>query len=360
MRKILLISNGNSIHTIKWVKELQKKYKIFLFDWRPISISNYDSLENVVVIKQKSFFSKKNLICSYLYSFYKAKNISKNILPDIVHSHYATSYGLLGLRAKKNKLIVSVWGTDITDFPNKSLLHRLLVKFILNRSDYIFSTSNFLSRKVKDLSKRKSFITPFGVKGFEDKKIKKKSETIILGTAKNLTNFSGVDLALKCFSKLKSRYIETKIKFEIAGDGPERKKIESIIYKLGLTKDVNLLGYIDHKKIYDFMSRIDIYINLPQKESFGVSVLEASAAGKPIIASNIGGLPEIVKNEETGIIVNLDEEQIVEAMIDLVKNENKRTVMGKNGRKFVDNFYSWDESAQIMLSYYERIFNGKI
>ena len=53
----------------------------------PISISNYDSLENVVVIKQKSFFSKKNLIFSYLYSFYKAKNISKNILPDIVHSH---------------------------------------------------------------------------------------------------------------------------------------------------------------------------------------------------------------------------------------------------------------------------------
>ncbi len=101
MKKILLISNGDSIHTIKWIIEFEKKYKILLFDWRPILTDKYKYLNNVTIIPPPKFFVKTPLALSYLITFFFIKKITNNISFDIIHSHYATSYGLLGVRAKK-------------------------------------------------------------------------------------------------------------------------------------------------------------------------------------------------------------------------------------------------------------------
>lgn len=361
MRKILLISNGNSIHTIKWVKELQNNYKIFLFDWRPVDQANYNNLNNVIIVSNSNNFSNKILFFSFITSFFKLKKIAKNIFPDIIHSHYATSYGLLGTRAKNFKLITSVWGSDITDFPNKSWFHKFFLKYILKKSNYIFTTSNFLRKKVKEISSRNSIVTPFGVEILGHNKIKKNTETITFGIAKNLTHSSGIELALRCFHKIKKYNKEKKIRFQIAGDGPLRYKVKSIIDELGLKNHVNLLGHINHKKIYEFMQEIDIYINFPQKESFGVAVLEASAAGKPVIVSRVGGLTEVVKDGITGIIIDLkNEDQIVGAMSELVLQKDKRDLMGAQGKKFVEKNYSWEKSKKIMLNSYEKIFNDEI
>jgi len=361
MRKILLISNGDSIHTIRWVKELQSKYKIFLFDWRPINQANYKNLENVMIVSHANFFSKKIPLLSFIISFLKIKKISKNITPDIIHSHYATSYGLLGVKAKKNKLIISVWGSDLSDFPNKSPIHKYLIKYVLKKSKYIFSTSNFLRKKVKEITNRNSIVTPFGVEILKYNKIKKNTGFITFGIAKNLKSSSGIELAIRCFYKLKKANTEKKLKFQIAGDGPLRPKIESMITELGLANEVSLLGHLNHEDIYSFMRKIDVYINLPLEESFGVAVLEASAAGKPVIVSDVGGLPEIVKDGVTGSIIDLkNEDQIVRAMDEMVCRKDKRDLMGANGIKFVEKNYSWEKSKEIMLNSYNKILNDEI
>ena len=361
MRKILLISNGDSIHTIRWVKELQRKYKIFLFDWRPINQANYKNFKNVIIVSHTNFFSKKVSFISFIISFLKIKKISKDIIPDIIHSHYATSYGLLGLRAKRNKLIISVWGSDLSDFPNRSPLHKYLIKYLLKKSEYIFSTSNFLRKKVKEITKRNSIITPFGVEILKNNEIKKNPRYITFGIAKNLKGSSGIELAIRCFYRLKKTNKEKIIKFKIAGEGPLRSKIESIINELDLANEVSLLGHLNHKEIYSFMRKIDVYINLPQEESFGVAVLEASAAGKPVIVSDVGGLNEVVKDGVTGRIINLkNEDQIVRAMDEMVNHKDKRDLMGANGIKFVEKNYSWEKSKEIMLNSYKKILNDEI
>ena len=361
MRKILLISNGDSIHTIKWVKGIQSKYKIFLFDWRPINQAYYKNLKNVIIVSNTNFFSKKIPLISFIISFLKIKKISKNIIPDIIHSHYASSYGLLGVRAKQNKLIISVWGSDISDFPNKSPFHKFLIKYVLKKSEYIFSTSNFLRRKVKEITKRNSIVTPFGVEIIKHNRVKKNNGSITFGTAKNLKSSSGIELAIRCFYRLKKANKEKKIKFQIAGDGPLRSKIESIIAELDLASEVSLLGHLNHKDIYSFMRKIDVYINLPQIESFGVAVLEASAAGKPVIVSDIGGLSEVVKDGVTGKIIDLkNENQIVRAMDEMVCRKDIRDLMGANGIKFVETNYSWEKSKEIMLNSYDKILNDEI
>ena len=114
------------------------------------------------------------LIGSSLLRVIDKKKLSKKILPDLIHAHYASSYGLLGVKAKTTLLITSVWGTDITDFPYKSIFHKHIIKYVLKKSDHIFVTSNFLSKEVKMISGHDSFITPFGVERCKKNYHKKK------------------------------------------------------------------------------------------------------------------------------------------------------------------------------------------
>ena len=361
MRKILFISNGNSIHTIKWVKAIQKKYKVLLFDWRPINRDIYNNLDNVVIVQPKNYNANKIIFISYLKAFFSINEISKKNSPDLIHAHYATSYGLLGVKAKASCLITSVWGSDITEFPYKSWFHKKLTKYILNSSNHIFVTSNYLAKKVKNICGKDSLITPFGVEVKEKMEINEESPFISFGTAKNITNFSGIDLCLKSFAKLKKMNPNKKITFEIAGDGPFMNRLESIIDELGIKKDVNFYGHIDHKKINSFMNKIDIYINLPAIESFGVAVIEASASRLPVIVSNVGGLPEIVEDGKTGFIVDRENQpQIINAMNLLLNNKKQVAIMGSNGLKLVKEKYNWNDSVKLMISYYKKIYSDTL
>lgn len=359
MKKILLISDSSSIHTLRWIKALQDFYKIYLFDWRLIDESLYDNLKNVVIVKQNRILKYNLKFASFIVSYISVKKIANNISPDLIHSHYASSYGILGAKVKKPKLITSVWGTDITDFPNKSFFHKKIVKNVLAKSDYIFATSNFLSKEIKNVSGKSSKVTPFGVEINLDLYQKTEDDTFVFGTAKNLTNQSGIDVALKFFHDLKKLNIQKKIRYLIAGDGPYLKKIKSIINNLGLENDVNLMGEINHSEIKNFLNQIDAYINLPKKESFGVAVLEASAAGKPVIVSRIGGLPEIVIDGKTGFVVDVEKEKsVLTAMETLVYDNKKANQMGKYGRNFVTKNYDWNNSVKIMKKNYEKIFKN--
>ena len=142
-----------------------------------------------------------------------------------------------------------------------------------------------------------------------------------------------------------------KLKYLVAGEGPFADDIKLLIDKLDIEEHVNLLGKINHNNIIDFYSQIDVYINLPTKEGFGVAVLEASASGKPVIVSNVGGLAEIVLENKTGLIINdFQIENVIKAMETFLFNEQLTYEMGQNGKNFVNEKYNWKSSLQIMKS----------
>ena len=123
-----------------------------------------------------------------------------------------------------------------------------------------------------------------------------------------------------------------------------------------MENDVN--GENKYSEIKNFLNQIDAYINLP-KESFGVAVLEASAAGKPVIVSRIGGLPEIGIDGKTGFVVDVEKEKsVLTAMETLVYDFKKANQMGKYGRNFVARNYDWNNSVKIMKRNYEKIFKN--
>lgn len=146
--RIFILADANSIHTKRWVLSLAKqKVDIFLFSFYKNSDDYYSSLLNVHVYgcldKSNNSISGK---IKYLFYRSTLRKKIKEFNPDILHAHYATSYGLLGALSNFHPYIISVWGSDIYDFPRKTILHSRVLKYILSNADKVLSTSHVMAK----------------------------------------------------------------------------------------------------------------------------------------------------------------------------------------------------------------------
>jgi len=164
------------------------------------------------------------------------------------------------------------------------------------------------------------------------------SSPVTIATVCRLAPEKGVDYLIGAFKKVAEQ--NPDVELQIAGQGPEKVGLEKLTRELGLQKQVKFLGFI--KSVPDFLNKIDIFTLTPtRRESFGISAAEASACGKPVVATDISGLREVVKNNETGLIVaskNVDE--IAAALLKLIENPGLRAEMGQQGRARVQKYFT--------------------
>ena len=140
----------------------------------------------------------------------------------------------------------------------------------------------------------------------------------------------------------------------IVGDGPERKNLESACESLQVSKDVIFTGF--REDIPDLMQIIDIFLLTSFSEGTAMTLLEAMAAGRPCIATRVGGNPEIVVDEVTGYLVENDNpDTLSQKICALLGNKALLEEMGRNGRqRFLANF-----TVHQMASQYQELYEGK-
>jgi glycosyltransferase involved in cell wall biosynthesis len=133
-----------------------------------------------------------------------------------------------------------------------------------------------------------------------------------------------------------------------------------MVSALGLEDTVHFVGFVQRDRIYPFLQEHHLMVMPSLTEAFGVAALEASACGRPVIASNVGGVPEVVLDGTTGILVPpKDPHKLAEAIINLAQDARAREKMGKAGYEFVKQRYSWERSLDMMGDLYERLINEK-
>ena len=163
----------------------------------------------------------------------------------------------------------------------------------------------------------------------------------------------GLDILLNAYQTL----LDTKVRLKIAGTGPRKsqKKIKSLIAKLGIGENVDLLGRISDEEKKEFLRKA-LFIVMPSRyEGWGIAAIEASSCEKPVIGTNISGLKDAVMDGETGILVEPDDPQALStAMRSLLENESKRDEMGKSGREWARNF-KWEAIAEKQYAFYEEV-----
>ena len=364
--KILLLSNPNSIHTIKWAKSLaEKNMELYIFGLGTLSVDDYEIYKNITVItlnqsinRNEGSFSK----LKYLHALPIVKKIIKEFQPDIVHSHYASSYGFLGALSGFHPFILSVWGSDVFSFPNKSFMHKALLKFNLKKANQILSTSNVMAFETKKYTDKEIIVTPFGIdiEHFKPTKVESlfHKDTIVVGTVKTLEEKCGIEYLIRAFKIVYDRHKELPLRLLIVGGGSLQIKLEQLTKELNIENQTIFTGTVPHAdvSIYHNMLTVFATLSIVDSESFGVAVIEASSCAKPVVVSNVGGLPEVVENGVTGLIVPVKNIPLTADAIErLIIDQNLRDKIGDAGRKRVKNLYNWKNNVAQMINIYKAI-----
>lgn len=366
--KILLLADPSNPHTIRWANSLSKRgVDIFLFGLSKYDKAMYadsikiESLKTPSIIKSKLSGNLFKVI--YFSVILKIRRICSNYKPDILHAHYASSYGLIGALTKFHPYILSVWGVDINIYPKVSFIHNRLINYALKKTDYLLATSNILKEETLKYVDKEIEVTPFGIDLNIFKPMRVNSlfseDDIVIGTVKRLEEKYGIDELIKTFAVLKNKHTDIPLKLLLVGEGSIRSKLMNLVDQLGIAHLTIFTGEIMVDKVAEYHNMIDISVFLSKTESFGVSILEASATEKPVVVTRVGGLPEVVDNGVTGIVIELgDREGAVKAIEKLVLDSELRRRMGKAGREKVYKEYNWNDNVQQMINIYEKVLKS--
>lgn len=366
--KVLIISDIASEHTEKWAVGLASYgIEVGLFSLNKASYEWYRDKPNITLLHQadKSIkeMSKLGKI-SYLKYLRLLNQAIKTFKPDVLHAHYATSNGFIGALTGFHPLVISAWGTDVMKFPQKNLFNKSVLKFNLKRADLICATSHTIQSYLKPVTDKTVKVIPFGVdtKVFCRKNVKRvfSDDAFVIGSVKGLESIYNIDVLIKAFRLLKTKYTSAKLKLLIVGVGKEEANLKSLVTESGLSEDVVFTGRVPFSQVSDYFNMIDVLVNISEYESFGVSVIEAMACEKAVVVTDTGGLKEIVENDKYGTLVGIRDIQQTAAAIEkyyLHPDLMKQT--GIDARKKVMERYNLENNVKEMINAYHQLLNNK-
>lgn len=356
--KICYLADINSAHTHKWLNYFKNKgYDIHVIslgngEYEGVNVHCLDVTDNVM---KKA--SDKNKL-QYIKKIKRVKELVNEIKPDILHAHYATSYGLLGALANYHPYIISAWGSDVYDFPIKSPVHKMMLKYNLKKADYIFSTSNVMKEETQKYTNKNIEVTPFGVdiNRFAPRRTEK--DEVVIGTIKTLEEKYGIQYLVKAFAQLKDRNPDMNLKLRIGGKGSQEDYLKGLCRDLKIYNDVTFLGFVNPDDVIKEFQNFDIAVfpSTLDSESFGVAAVEAESCGTPIVVSEVGGLMESTKPGITSLVAKKASVEDLRDKIDmLVKDKELRLKMGTAARKFVEDNYNLEDNFAYVDKLYKEI-----
>lgn len=286
---------------------------------------------------------------------------------DLLHVHYAIPHATSARLAKEIlapemdiKIITTLHGTDITLVGlEPSFVH--LVKYSIEKSDGVTAVSRFLKEKTitnyeinKDIEVIPNFIDTEVFTKTADPQLKGKlapnGEKLIVHTS----NFRVVKRVTDTIRVLKETEDKVNAKLVLVGDGPDRSECERLARELQISHKVVFLG--KQEGLVEILNCADLFLIPSQSESFGLSALEAMSCGVPVISSSVGGLPELVRHNETGYIAEIgDIERMGKYTVDLLTNERKYAEFSKNAQKRAYTKFRKEIIIPQYEHYYERI-----
>lgn len=298
---------------------------------------------------------------------------------DIIHAHEVFNVSQVAWKVSQifqKKLIYELRGVvEDSDVANRRL-RRNSFKYrfdkwekvsVMKRADAVVVISENLKKYLieRGIKKEKIFVVPNGVDTNKFYPVPKDKELIkrhnlngclLLGYIGSIRKLEGLDLIINAFAKILK--INFDIKLIIVGSGPEKKNLIELVTKNDMIKNIIFVDKVNHNDILRYYSVIDIFVLPRIRERVNELVtplkpLEAMAAGKCLLVSDVGGLKELVRNDETGMFFHAEDvNHFIGNLAILVKSHEKRINLGSNARDWVCKSRKWDE----IVKYYQDIY----
>ena len=311
-----------------------------------------------------------------LYALNVIKVVEKYNI-DLIHAHFAYPEGLVGLLAKRRigkPLVVTVHGYDILVEPSVGYGIRLslrldtIVRNVLKEADVVITASRAtFSESSRIVGKTgKVYLVPNGVDirmfnpSLDGSYIKRRwrigDHVKVVFTLRAHEPLYGIEYLLRAASLLK----RNDVIFVIGGDGSLRPYHERLAVDLGIKEKTIFVGKIPHNKVPYYYAISDMIVVPSLQEAFGLVVSEALACGKPVIGTEVGGIPDQILDGYNGFLVKpKDPKEIAEKILWLLEHPDIAKQMGMNGRKIVEEKFDINKRIEKIISLYRELLSAK-
>lgn len=285
---------------------------------------------------------------------------------DVLHCHQYTPYiyGLFASFGTRANVIFTEHGRFYPDSykwkryvlnPLLSLFTFAITAISQATNDALVKYENFPRRKIRTLYNGIRENNPIELKGFlaEAKNLRHElglsDETLVFGTISRLDSIKNQDMMIRAFALTRTQYPNCHLL--IVGDGPEREKLEALVDELNMRKHITFTGFkVDPKP---WFAVIDVFLLSSLSEGTSMTLLEAMAFAKPSIVTDVGGNPEIVAAEKTGLVTpTKDVNTFYHAMLRLAQNRGLATRLGAQAQqRFREQF-----TVRVMADSYQQLY----
>jgi glycosyltransferase involved in cell wall biosynthesis len=283
----------------------------------------------------------------------RVRDAARRMHPDLVHAHYASSYGLIAALSRVRPLIVSVWGGDVEVFP-RNPVNRQVLSFTLRQAARIAVTSEHLRTvTLRYAPGAPVFVIPWGVdeEWLQAPRAKEPQGPFTVVNNKHLEPTYGLDLLLTAMAGLDRPWV-----LWLLGSGAAERDLRQEAERLGVADRVRWTGQVSPARVRAIMDDAHAAVFPSRRESFSVATLEASARGLPVIGTRTGGLPEVIADGVTGMLVPPgDVGSLRGALMGLAGDAGLRRRMGAAGREMVRERFRWADSLDQVLRLYHEV-----
>lgn len=234
---------------------------------------------------------------------------------------------------------------------------------LLRHADYVTAISTYLL----DLSRAFGYLGPAqlihnGVNfslfrnGENNRTKEKRGKTVI--TISRLVPKNGVDILIRAVAEVKKTVPD--IKCVVIGDGPQRAILESLAASLHLENQISFLGTVPNREIQSYLWGSDVFVRPSRSEGMGNAFIEALAAGIPIIGTPVGGIPDIITDEQTGLFVEAENpSDCARKIVRLLYDDGLSQKIAKHGSALVERLFSWNRIGSIYAELFSNFFSAE-
>lgn len=285
---------------------------------------------------------------------------------DVIHAFWPIPHGLLGLAARRAggvPLVSTFFGVELTWMESQLPFVRPLLRRIVRGSDAVTVISSYtgeqLRRSVPDAN---AVVIPFGATVEPPEEVEAPfaapgpMRLLFVG---RLVERKGVHRLLEALALLPET---DAVRLRVLGDGPERPRLERLAGELGIERRVEFAGFVPADALQRAMEEADalvlpaVYDRKGDVEGLGVVLIEAMAHGRPVIGSDAGGIPDIIVDGETGLLVPPDDPLALSLAIERLRSDpSAARAMGARGREWVARQFGWRRITDLLEELYRSL-----
>ena len=308
---------------------------------------------NVDLPKSLSFLSKIKGVRTILRTVLFLNNLHK-VLHNVETIYFLTGFlnfffwvtypALILMKIHRKKIILSARGGGARLFFKR---YGRLVKPILKKLDAISVPSGFLQDVFRETLNIETVVVP-NIAHLEQFRFRERFPIRPnLLTTRHLEKMYNVACVIKAFKKIRNHFPQSTL--GIVGEGSQRSALEQLVKALGLNDCVTFYGKVEHKKIQSIYDEYAIYVNGSDVDNLPGAILEAFASGLPVVSTKAGGIPYLVEDGITGLLVDLnDDASLAEKVTQLLKQPEMALTLAQNAREECKK-YTWEHVRTILL-----------